>query len=85
MNMDYEVEFRWTGDIDESQDAMIEWLEARGYSGVCSYGTDGTGSVALNTVQDIADMARDLGVVVTSAELVDVDALIGVETEAAPA
>ena len=92
MAYEYEVDFLWQGDVREEQERMIAWLKAHGEDIVASFATNGkdhtngTGGVFLDSIERVAELARDCGVTIVKVERIDLEALFPVpEPDAQPA
>ena len=69
--MEYDVTFRWHGDVVAEQNRMIEWMEARGENTVCAFTTTGEGEATVSSIARVYELERDLGVTIVAVGLVE--------------
>ncbi len=67
----YDIKFLFTGDAAAFTQTMIEWYVNRGRSCLGATDSKGIGYATLNGLEEIAQFARDMGITVLSAELVE--------------
>ena len=69
----YDVDFLWEGDIGVEQGRMLDWLDAHGEEATGAFATDGTGGVALSSIEHVYFLEHDLGVTVVKVERVELE------------